>query len=260
MIEFSFCVPTAYLDDFDSLQDFHLLLAHLVEPSNAYTKFYSQNSKWKVLDNGAVECGVAMEAEKMCEKIELTQPNEVVLPDIWKDAQKTIRTADRSIKLFRDAFGPDIKFMGVVQGLELESLVQSFNWFNQHPEIYSIGFGYRGLLPALFSTHPGINRLRFLSYLLSKLTINKVIHLLGMPSDGGLELMGYRHAGLYLRLDTGDPTKLALAGKEISQFGTFEKPSPFDLDFSIKVGPKVLLQIWNNCMKLRAFASEVYVR
>ena len=69
----SFCIitPTAYLNEYASQSDTHLVLAHLVDQDDAYAAFYKEASEYDhhflIMDNGAFEIGHSYDPNKLIE-------------------------------------------------------------------------------------------------------------------------------------------------------------------------------------------------
>ena len=53
---FSFEVPISYIRKFDKVNDYHFILAHMLQRDKDYAKFYKYSSKYKILDNISNQC------------------------------------------------------------------------------------------------------------------------------------------------------------------------------------------------------------
>lgn len=102
--------------------DFHMALAHLVDEEGyeKYTEFFKNRKEGSfcILDNGIIE-GNPMPIETIIEKAAVINADEIVLPDAYKDASKTIKMVDAAIKVLCDKFGKHgwpFKLMVVPQG------------------------------------------------------------------------------------------------------------------------------------------------
>lgn len=100
-------VPQNFLD-YTEQSLFHMALAHLIgeEGYEVYTDFFKNRKpgSFCVLDNGVIE-GNPMPIETIIEKALLIGANEIVLPDAYKDATKTIRMVEQAIKVLCERFG-----------------------------------------------------------------------------------------------------------------------------------------------------------
>lgn len=102
--------------------EFHMALAHLVgEPEyETYTRFYQRRkaNSFCILDNGVIE-GNPMPIETIVEKALLINADEIVLPDAYKDAAKTIKMVNEAITYLVKKYGEHnwpFKLMVVPQG------------------------------------------------------------------------------------------------------------------------------------------------
>ena len=114
-------VPQNYLE-LTAESDFHMALAHLVgeEGYEVYTDFFRNRKEGSfcILDNGVIE-GNPMPIETIIKKALLIGADEIVLPDAYKDASKTIKMVGAAIKTLVIHYGAHnwpFKLMVVPQG------------------------------------------------------------------------------------------------------------------------------------------------
>ena len=127
MLEMATIVPQNFLD-ITSEAKMHMALAHLVgEPEyEVYTEFYKNRKEGSfcILDNGVIE-GSPMPIETIMDKAEIIKANEIVLPDAYKDKNKTIDMVDDAMRKIAARFeGNQIKpygLMVVPQGDSMDS-------------------------------------------------------------------------------------------------------------------------------------------
>ena len=127
MLEMASIVPQNYLN-LTSEAKMHMALAHLIaEPGyEQYTEFfmYRKQDAFCILDNGVIE-GSPMPIETILDKAEIIKANEIVLPDAYKDKNKTIDMVDDAMRKIADRFeGEPIKpfnIMVVPQGDSMDS-------------------------------------------------------------------------------------------------------------------------------------------
>jgi hypothetical protein len=86
-------VPTAYLNEFAILSDYHLVLAHMVDQDPVYRDFYYQRSVAGdiiTLDNSSFELGDdVFSPEDLVKFAEMVGATEVMAPERFPDAYKT---------------------------------------------------------------------------------------------------------------------------------------------------------------------------
>lgn len=107
MMKMASIVPQNFLE-LTAEADFHMALAHLVgEPGyEVYTEFfkYRKRGSFCILDNGVIE-GSPMPIDTIIEKAEMIRANEIVLPDAYKDKDKTLEMVDTSMRKLLSTFG-----------------------------------------------------------------------------------------------------------------------------------------------------------
>lgn len=98
MLDMAAIVPQNFLH-LTAESRMHMALAHLVgEPGyEQYTEFFANRKKgsYCILDNGVIE-GQPMPIETILKKAEMIHADEIVLPDAYKDSQKTIEMVDEA--------------------------------------------------------------------------------------------------------------------------------------------------------------------
>lgn len=114
------------------LPSYHLLLAHdIVERPDRYQAVF-QNMKGErtiILDNSITELGTAVDVEVISDAARAVKANVIILPDVYKDAQATIKSTEENydiyLRHFDKALGPDnYSFMVVPQG----KTIAEFAW------------------------------------------------------------------------------------------------------------------------------------
>lgn len=126
MLKMAAIVPQNFLE-ITAESKMHMALAHLVgeEAYAEYTYFFKHRNKdsFCILDNGVIE-GNPMPIDIILERAALIQADEIVLPDAYKDAAKTIEMIDEAIQYIEthpDAY--KCKLMAVPQGASMEEWV-----------------------------------------------------------------------------------------------------------------------------------------
>lgn len=108
--------------------EFHMALAHLIGETGyeKYTEFFKNRkaNSFCILDNGVIE-GSPMPIEVILEKATMINADEIVLPDVYKDADKTFLMIDEAIKYIEQKYGDvdqcPFRLMAVPQGDTNES-------------------------------------------------------------------------------------------------------------------------------------------
>lgn len=95
---------------------YHMCLAHLVEASEEYTKFYrsmSEHGKYVLMDNGAAE-NSQLGVDELLAMYDKVKPTEIVVPDTLCDMEDTLGKMDSFVSEHGERLS--YKFMVVPQG------------------------------------------------------------------------------------------------------------------------------------------------
>lgn len=198
MLKLANIIPTAYLphnpSPLDSSPQIHLLLAHQVLKDEKYVNYYLERKRagdYIILDNSAFEFGKAIPTDLLKQAIQISKPDEFVLPDTLFEKGETIKRSLNFIKTFKSN---SIKFMGVVQGKTLEEWLSCYEYFSKYPSIYSIGLGAIYSPKTVFDNKDTDRVISGREFLINKLiesnilNPNKPHHLLGLGDSGHLEI------------------------------------------------------------------------
>jgi hypothetical protein len=220
MIQLSHTVATDYLQTADQYSDFYLVLGHLIGKDSKYTEFFRNTRKYKVLDNGAYENGVPLSNEDLVQASNEIRADEVVCPDVFKKGPETVAAT----KSFLEHIGknPPYKLMVVPQGTtvaEWHACFAQLKALGKDYKITNIGLSFLVLAEA-YKEITGIeavypNRLKVLSYKTFRDSLAEMgwkVHLLGLASRGGRELIEASLRPEVIRCDTSTAYHLAKKG------------------------------------------------
>lgn len=114
-----------------------MLLTHLVEKYPEYVQEALKHpDTYKILDNSLIELGGAVSIERVVKAAEQVKADEIILCDVFKDADGTIENAKNSIAwLEKHNLLGKYKLQAVVHGSTLEDFERCFNTLNSMPEI-----------------------------------------------------------------------------------------------------------------------------
>lgn len=203
--------PTSELSQFATLGDMHLVLAQIALKDAQYAKFYMQETKFKILDNGLFEEGKGLTPKELVGAAELIQPDEVVLTDVLFDRKRTLEATIECYEVFKRLYkGKPLQFMAVPQAHNVQDWVQSYVELSSLPFVTTIGLSKLSIPNA---TKMSISKGRveiidkYLSTLHTKIT--KQHHLLGSSNLAVQELQHYRAKKGYIislrSMDTSAP-------------------------------------------------------
>ncbi len=152
-----------------------MALAHLALSSEKYrehVKFLASQGTYVILDNSVIELGESLDFEQLLEVAQDLNVDEIILPDAYKDIDRTLVLVDKALKYLRDqdAMGM-FKLMAVCQGATVRDVVRCFELLNASPSIDVIG------MPKMLATIHPAGRAYFERLWLHS---DKDIHLLGL--------------------------------------------------------------------------------
>lgn len=108
------------------MDDYHMCLAHLVQPSQSiygdfYRKIGADKDKYLILDNGVIE-GDKRPIEEIVKKALWLRADEIILPDVLFDADRTLDEGLKALHYVKDNF--PLKVMAVPQGKTLQEWLE----------------------------------------------------------------------------------------------------------------------------------------
>lgn len=166
--------------------DFALVLAQNLIGNKKQKKYWREFAGYKVLDNGAFELGSSIELNTLLDIARAINADEVVLPDVFRDVDETLKRTEEAIKVVdkykeKGLIRPDLKLMAVPQGKDLYEWLTCFETFLKNPKIDVIAINrdsarfYGSRLKTLEHVYAGI--------IAVNPDIVKEYHLLGMQDN-----------------------------------------------------------------------------
>jgi len=236
---FSFEVPISYMKKFDKINDYHFILAHMLQRDKDYAKFYKYSSKYKILDNGCAELGESIDFDILLKLAVDFKVNVLVLPDVWMDKKSTLRRSLNFLQILKANKNnkklKNMKFMFVVQGKTVRELqdcintfiINKFRWVNQFNIIYGLPYLTCAKICGIISPNNRDDDVTFARiYLFQKLklyTFTSGCHLLGAGFNFTQELSFMRHFKQIKTVDTSTPFVLALNNIKLDKYGLFDR-------------------------------------
>ena len=143
-MKFANIVPTAFLQAYGTLTDYHLALAHLIldETHSDYKHFMrnrADRGDFVILDNSLIELGYALPVKTLLQAVEACRASEIVLPDAFMRSTETVRLVREAVKELKAHYTPatwnttvPYRLMAVVQGENMAA------WFDCLNEILAV--------------------------------------------------------------------------------------------------------------------------
>lgn len=218
----SFCIitPTAYLDEYASQSNMHLVLAHLVDTDEQYAKFYHSRNEFKIMDNGAFELGESYAPEKLITLATKCKADVIVLPDYPnQSADVTIEAAIKYAPMFHEA-GFKTMFVPQSQIGDASGWQEAYEWATIDNDLVDvIGMSILGIPNALPRVHKAYARVVMTERLITErvFAFNKPHHYLGLNSGPKLEIPTLIKMGALTSCDSSGPAWAGICGHEYSE-------------------------------------------
>lgn len=255
MFDPKFCIitPTAYLEQFASQSQMHLVLAHLVDHDEQYSSFYNSRAEFKIMDNGAFELGESYDPDKLIDLGVKCKAHAIVLPDYpFQPYEKTIAAACDRITDFKHA-GFKTMFVPQSETGDVEGWIESYKYASDNPDIDIIGMSILGMPNAIPDIHIAYARVVLTQILIERgiFNYNKYHHYLGLNSGPGLELPSLINMGALASCDSSGPVWAGILGHEYSiNTDSFQSVSKLkahvDFDYPMVKDPLTLQRIQHN--------------
>lgn len=214
---FCFITPNAYLEQFASQSNTHLVLAHLVDQNQAYAYFYQRmaaRGDLVIMDNSAYELKLPYSPDKLIDLAKQCGAQCVVLPDYpFQPSQTTVDAAIQFIPQFKDA-GLKTFFVPQSKTGDLEDWVQAYVWASNNNNIDVIGLSILGVPNALPNVDPSFARVVMTQLLIDRglFNFNKHHHYLGLNSGPALEIPSLLRMNVLDTIDSSGPVWAGLLG------------------------------------------------
>jgi hypothetical protein len=241
----SFCIitPTAYLNQYASLSDTHLVLAHLIDHNEQYTSFYktlSDHGDFVIMDNGAFELGQSYEPSKLIELGYKCGANVIVLPDYpYESSAKTISAAKLWADMIKDA-GFHTCFVPQSKTSDIADWIKAYEWAANSELVDMIGMSILGI-PNAWNHIPAPYARVVATEVLQQLDLfadHKHHHYLGLNAGPKLEIPALIQMGALDSCDSSNPVWSGILGHEYSyntdSFLSVSKPKK-EVDFDYRL-------------------------
>ena len=138
-------IPPSQLKAIPLSQKIHLCLAHLVERSEVYRDYYRKKARaghTVILDNSAFELGKAYPAEKMFELAEIIGATEIMAPEFFLDAEKTIEAVFEFSEVMSKN-GSKAKIFATICGSDINEWLHCYNKVAALTNVETVGISFR---------------------------------------------------------------------------------------------------------------------
>ena len=141
--------PKSIFNQVQELTDGDYALVHLFETDTEYFEMFKKALAYGrdvILDNSIFELGESFDHDRYAYWINRLQPTWYIVPDVWKDSQKTI---DMFFEFFKHHPRETLhgKVIGVAQGHTYEDVVRSYIALEPHCDMIAFNFDFSSYAP-----------------------------------------------------------------------------------------------------------------
>lgn len=199
-------VPKAHLDLVRN-DDYFMALTHAADDP-MYLEFFAErvlDGKYVILDNSAVELGEPEEMETYVSKAVLMGASEIVLPDWFQDADRTLSCVQPGLTVARH-LGYKGRYMVVPQGLTHSEWIHNTNEMLTYPiDTIGISCRYTGMFQGSRSIAVG-----FVEHLIQNSGRSNVnVHLLGCWANPMVDVATILPSRIIAGVDSSYPSVFA---------------------------------------------------
>lgn len=247
----------------------HLVLAHLLDESDAYMEFSqveSENGSFIMMDNSAYELKEPYSPEKLIELGKACGAHAIVLPDYpFKHSSHTIAAAEQYAQQFKDA-GFKNFFVPQSEKGDVDDWISAYEWAANNPLIDIIGISILGVPVAWSDIDPAFARVVAMNELKMRGIFNgdKHHHFLGLNAGPALEIPTLLRMGVLDTVDSSGPIWAAINGHrytyDADSYQTVRKlTNPVDFHIAHTNDPRTFARIDHNLeLTDQLFNESVY--
>jgi hypothetical protein len=223
-------VPFCLLEKSLDFCDYQYALPHLLESNEEYRNHFLKCKEKGIeiyLDNSLHELGYSMDADVLLKWINILQPSNFFVPDVWENYAESVRNAKQWSKV---QLPEGVTKVAVVQAksvYEAGLCVQAYRDFGYKKIAFSYGADY---YHSEMCPHPNkdlgkaIGRFMVISQFMQNKTLlpNDRVHLLGTASP--IEFGMYKGIPCIESIDTSNPVMASIEGGVYTNMGLGKKP------------------------------------
>jgi len=210
--------------DLMNISDYDYILTREAKMNKQYKDFYTKSERYSILDNNVHERS-EINWEDHVELAINMGVNEIVVPDVMKDKERTLRYFNEFMNMFYEKLKEhNIIIQAVPQGETWEEIQECFDVFNKDTRVKIIGNSF-DLIPFQICDkkyeNQSFNRTLIINSWIRK--SNKPIHLLG--SNGTGELITLSKFSLIRSTDGKLFSRIGLANMDLEKEMDVYKPN-----------------------------------
>ena len=222
-------LPSYLLNMSPNINDYEFILPHLLDQDPKYEQYMrgaKSRGRYIIMDNSLHELGEAYNHDRLTFWVNELQPDEFIVPDVWMDAQSTIKNAE---EWFKYSYPANTTLVAVVQSKNFKEAEMCYTAL-KNIGYSKIAFSYGADWYADKFPEYDIDKAKMMGRIstIKQMFYNGVIkpndriHLLGcsLPQEFGW----YENCSYIESIDTSNPIMAALEGIKYDEHGINVKP------------------------------------
>jgi hypothetical protein len=261
MFKVSHELPINMLDRSFEINDYEYCLPHLLDQNETYRKHFEdakESGSYIIMDNSLHELGKAYDTDRLLHWIDVLEPNEFIVPDVWQDQTATLVNAKHWMSV---ELPENTTKMAVVQAQSYHEAYECYDILKtQGYEKIAFSYGADWYCDEFPHPNPLVGKMMGRIMTISKMyksgLINKNdrVHLLGcaLPQEFGY----YADFPFIESIDTSNPIIHGLQGVKYNSLGLLNKESIKIDQIDKKIDTDVLYDINHNLIQFKQFVRD----
>jgi hypothetical protein len=261
MFKVSHELPINMLDRSFEINDYEYCLPHLLDQNEAYRKHFEdakESGSYIIMDNSLHELGKAYDTDRLLHWIDVLEPNEFIVPDVWQDQTATLVNSKHWMSV---ELPENTTKVAVVQAKSYHEAYECYDILKtQGYEKIAFSYGADWYCDEFPHPNPLVGKMMGRIMTISKMyksgLINKNdrVHLLGcaLPQEFGY----YADFPFIESIDTSNPIIHGLQGVKYNSLGLLNKESIKIDQIDKKIDTDVLYDINHNLIQFKQFVRD----
>jgi hypothetical protein len=215
-------IPPRGLEAYALRSDLHMVLASpsAINNSEYYDTYANDTTKFKILDNGANEDGKAVSDNSLLSYASLLPADEIVLPDVMGNKDRTVNAVDRFLDVNRTEA---LKYscMAVLHAPTVRQAINTARYWSENRLISTIG------IPRIAAKHQANVRIEIATELHARFNERFQIHFLGSVVMWPTEIRAVvKYAPFVRSMDTSLPFNFTIGRTDLEKWPRQVLPRP----------------------------------
>ena len=262
MFKISHELPINMLDQSYTINDYEYCLPHLLDREEKYKEHFlkaKKDGRYIIMDNSLHELGEAYNTDRLLHWIEVLEPNEFIVPDVWQDKIATLVNAKSWMNNYK--LPKNTTKVAVIQAKAYHEAFECYNILKtQGYEKIAFSYGADWYSEEFPHPNPLVGKMMGRIMTISKMYKSKIIedshrvHLLGcaLPQEFGY----YADFPFIESVDTSNPIIHGLEGVKYKHLGLLTKSLTKIDKIDKEIDTETLYNINHNLSRFKLFVQE----